>query len=57
MWSWGNFKDLWVDKKDLSKKCRAFRSTKKKRDIEKIKKLRKIAKKSKRINRGKSNLP
>lgn len=51
MWSWGNYKTLWIDKKELSKKCR-FGSTKKKRNYKKIKKLRKIAKKSKRINRG-----
>ena len=49
---WGNLKELWVDKKDLNKKCRLFRSTKPKIDKEKNKKKRKIAKKSKRINRG-----
>lgn len=49
---WGNMKDLWVDKKDLTKKCRLYRSTKPKIDKEKNKKKRKIAEKSKRINRG-----
>ena len=57
MFSWCRFyydssKELWVDKKDLNKKCRLYRSTKPKIDKEKNKKLRKLSNKSKRINRG-----
>lgn len=53
MYWWSNPKELWVDKKELSRKHRVFGSTKPKRDKEKEKKLKKISKNSKRINRGK----